>query len=276
MLSAYRGNAAAVSPSTSGKAVLVTGSAVSAIAIGIPVTGGGANRVLYEDSSQNLAAASNFTFNGTTLEFPSAKYTSVTYANLPAAASSTGLIYRVSDLGTSGAGLLMISNGTRWLPLAGSAYLASQNNPQTVNAGAAETIVFQYLMPAGLLAVNDRLRVYFTGTKAGGTTATAGRIRMGTAGTTADTQITFGNVMTIAGLSMSTLFSHKITAATTVQPLYSLTSSGNYTGSSTSALQSAVTISNVSNALYISLTLTPGATDASTLTDATLEWIVSP
>lgn len=46
--------------------VRFSGSA-SAIAVGASVTGGGANRVLYEDSSQLLAASANLTFDGTTL-----------------------------------------------------------------------------------------------------------------------------------------------------------------------------------------------------------------
>lgn len=37
------------------------------LSIGSAVSGGGANRVLYEDGSQNLAASSRFTFNGQTL-----------------------------------------------------------------------------------------------------------------------------------------------------------------------------------------------------------------
>lgn len=45
-------------------------SAAGSIVIGNPVTGGGANRVLYEDGSQNLAAASGFTFASNTLTAP--------------------------------------------------------------------------------------------------------------------------------------------------------------------------------------------------------------
>lgn len=43
----------------------------SGLAIGNAVSGGGANRLLYEDGSQNLAASSVFTFDGTTLTVPS-------------------------------------------------------------------------------------------------------------------------------------------------------------------------------------------------------------
>lgn len=42
-------------------------STVSGLVIGNPVSGGGANRVLYEDASQNLAASANYTYDGTTL-----------------------------------------------------------------------------------------------------------------------------------------------------------------------------------------------------------------
>lgn len=43
------------------------GGTPTSLPIGIPVTGGGANCVLYEDSSQNLATDSTFTFTGTGL-----------------------------------------------------------------------------------------------------------------------------------------------------------------------------------------------------------------
>jgi hypothetical protein len=42
-------------------------SLVGGLTIGNAVSGGGANRVLYEDGSQNLATSANFTFNGDTL-----------------------------------------------------------------------------------------------------------------------------------------------------------------------------------------------------------------
>jgi hypothetical protein len=42
-------------------------SATLPLAIGNAVSGGGANRLLYEDASQNLAASANLTFDGTTL-----------------------------------------------------------------------------------------------------------------------------------------------------------------------------------------------------------------
>jgi hypothetical protein len=41
--------------------------AIPPLAIGNAVSGGGANRLLYEDASQNLAASANLTFDGTTL-----------------------------------------------------------------------------------------------------------------------------------------------------------------------------------------------------------------
>lgn len=61
------------------------------LTIGDAVSGGGANRVLYEDGSQNLAASANFLFNGTGLEVgASAAYGSM--LNIKCADSTKGII----------------------------------------------------------------------------------------------------------------------------------------------------------------------------------------
>lgn len=56
---------------TVGSGLSITGTTLAAsssgLTVGSGVTGGGANRVLYEDASQNLAASSNLTFDGTHL-----------------------------------------------------------------------------------------------------------------------------------------------------------------------------------------------------------------
>lgn len=57
--------------------ILADGLSAGGLTIGDAVTGGGANRILYEDGSQNLAANANFIFNGTDIALghssPSAK-----------------------------------------------------------------------------------------------------------------------------------------------------------------------------------------------------------
>lgn len=60
--------------------------AAASIRVGNPVTSGGANRVLFEDGSQNLAANANLTYDGT----------KVTIAN----STSTGLVLGAGAVGT--------------------------------------------------------------------------------------------------------------------------------------------------------------------------------
>lgn len=47
--------------------VFINNASGSGLSIGSPISGGGANRVLYEDASQNLAASANFTYDGADL-----------------------------------------------------------------------------------------------------------------------------------------------------------------------------------------------------------------
>lgn len=40
-----------------------------------------------------------------------------TWGALPPAGGLNGRIYRITDVGVAGAGILVISDGTRWMPL---------------------------------------------------------------------------------------------------------------------------------------------------------------
>lgn len=105
------------------------------------------------------------------------QFASSAFASLPAAASSTGLIYSVSDIGNS----LWRSNGTSWKPLGGVAIVGSSAaqvlapaNDTNENALATVTIPANSLGTDGALEIttvwsctnssnNKTVRVRFSG-----------------------------------------------------------------------------------------------------------------
>jgi len=197
------------------------------------------------------------------------------FASLPAA----GIIGRqafCSNFGTKGNTLQ--DDGTRWKPLNGQALLASLD-ADSGTGGAAETIMFQYQIPAALLQVGDRLRLRLTMSKSG--TAEVGnmKFRMGTAGTTSDTQLYSGaGIMSAPNRTMAVDLDFRVASATSLQQLSNnaaQSSSIGYSGNGNNAYGAAVTISNISNALYFTVSgLTVVGTDTVMLREAEL-WYAS-
>lgn len=122
------------------------------------------------------------------------QFNSVAFASLPAAASSTGLIYNVSDAGNS----LWRSNGTNWLPVGGTATtykkfgslaapiasISAATSGQFSITGGFPTI------PAGMLiGANSMLRVMALMRRTGANATVTFNARLGTAGTTGDSVI---------------------------------------------------------------------------------------
>lgn len=138
--------------------------------------------------------------------------------------------------------------------------LVKSLNATTATVANTETVVLQYLIPAGSWLTGtayelDKLVALKSGTTDTGTI----KIRIGTAGTTADTSI-----MSVAALSTATRqwrgdASIRLESATTVLPSGG-TSGGFLQGNAAGAL-AAITISNVSNALYLSVTLASSSTN---------------
>ena len=82
-----------------------------------------------------------------------------TFANIPSPVGSNGLIIRVSDVGPA-PGILLISNGTIWRPLNGSAVLYKRNtNPITVQSLAEQTAETIGPFPGGLVRAGSMIQV---------------------------------------------------------------------------------------------------------------------
>lgn len=172
------------------------------------------------------------------------------FASLPAAASSTGYVYRVSDANNA----LFVSDGTHWKPVTGSFVLSVQTAVSSASTtGSAVETQFtangaQALIPAAMLYAGCKIRQMFTMSKSANAEAMVIRTRVGTAGTTGDTQVISYSV-TATHQSFGIVQEMIVVDATTLQK------SGNaqygMNGGATATLPATVTISNVSNALYV-------------------------
>lgn len=186
---------------------------------------------------------------------PSGTWARVPGAGLPAK------FYYATDYGSSGS--LLRSNGTRWKPVNGCTVLATLDAVSS-NIPNSETIVFQYLMPANIMQSKDRLFLYFTMSKSGSTDTGSAKVRMGTAGTTSDTQVSITIVnMAAANLVWGAFESYRADSATSIQQEGpNSTALQSYTGTSNVAFGAAATISSlVTNPIYVSLSISASSTN---------------
>jgi hypothetical protein len=200
-------------------------------------------------------------------------FTATTFGALPACAAGTnGSIYRATDIGDA-PGALLICNGTRWKPLSGRARLGTLAAPVT-GLTNTESISLQALMPAAAFAVNDHIEIWIAANKSGTTDTGSVTIRMGTSGTTADAAIYSAiQVMTAANQTSGIAAVIKLTAATTAQRIGGTALTGSYGGGGGST-PAGVTISNISNPLYVDVAmLSGGATNTVGLYSAYIDWI---
>lgn len=208
------------------------------------------------------------------LYFPTVAAT--TWANKPSS-YPTGQPLFISNAGTKGSHWFY--DGTRWKPVGGSIVLATLDTASAAVTNAAESLVFRYLIPAAMLQSTDRLRLTYNVTKNGAVDSGTVRFRMGTAGTTSDTQLyNSGTALSTANLLGANIVDFRIESATTIQQMNSSGNNGSigYSQNTSTAILTAVTISNVSNALYFSLgILSGGATNTVSLLDAQLALITS-
>lgn len=202
---------------------------------------------------------------------------SYTFATLPSAASNSGAIARVTDIGPATAGSLWISNSTIWKPVNGMVPAVTNCARTSAAGGAAETVTnLKFQFPAAFFNAGDRLRFYAWFTKAGGSTIGSVTIRIGTNGTTADTIVYPNwNLMNAGARSAALFLDISIVSTTSTQAEGAVpagTNPGGYINASTSVAPAAVTISNVSNSLWAEVTITPGATDAFALENGRMEY----
>lgn len=201
--------------------------------------------------------------------------TGVTWANIPAAGTAGQMVY-VSNAGTKGS--MWLDDGTRWKPLNGMCLLASLDATSAA-VGNAETIVFQYQIPANLLQTGDVLRFYLTYTKSGGTDLGTLRTRIGTAGTTSDTLVQDITASAATSRQHGFAFDIRLDSATTAQLMPSQRTSVGYSGSTsttTVGITAATTISSAAaNSLYVSVgILSAGTTDTVSLVGGQI-WLIS-
>lgn len=194
-----------------------------------------------------------------------------TWATKPAS-PSTGFTAFLSNVGTKGSHWFY--DGTRWKPMGGAIVLATLDTTSSSIANT-DTLVFSYQMPSGLLQLKDRLRLAVTMTKSGTTDTGVFKVRVGTAGTIADTQVMTNNLVAAANLSATELLDFRLETATTLLRLGTGTSSGlnGYSTVSSLALPAVVTITDATaNALYVSVTISSSSTnDTVALVDAQLQ-----
>jgi hypothetical protein len=178
-----------------------------------------------------------------------------TWAGKPAS-YATGQPVFMSDVGPKGSHWYY--DGTLWKPLGGECLLASLD-ATSASIGNSETIVFQYQMPTGLWQNGYVLHFAMSMSKSGTTDTGALRARIGTAGTTADTQIFNVNVLAAANQQFSGVADIRLESATSVQQMPNTAGIG--LGAANAAVASPVTISSaVANALYFNASLSSGGT----------------
>lgn len=176
-----------------------------------------------------------------------------TWANVSATTPAAGSLRYVTNVGASGT--YWSYRGSRWAPMNGSATLNTLANAVS-GITSSETVVFQALIPAGAWQVNDVIRVWTTQTKSGTTDNGQTQIRIGTAGTTADTLIQGVNTLAAANQWGDALFNIRLASNTTVQRLSPAITG---LGVSNSAAPAAVAITDASaNALYVTVTMLSG------------------
>lgn len=267
------GNGAVSSPAAfAGFALYSTSGAPTAV-----VPAAGVATFLATPSSANLATAmTDETGTGPLMFGTTPVITGTTWASLPTASSHAGAVARVTDIGQATGGSLWISNGTVWKPVNGILPLIS-NIARTSAAGAAsETLTnLKFQAPAAFFSVGDKLRLYMTMSKAGATTVGSVGIRMGTAGTTADTSVSAWQIFNASSRSSASIIDFTIASATTIQVegAVGTAAAGGYGAVSTNQYLGAVTISNISNSLFFEVTITPGLTDAVALEQGQLLYL---
>jgi len=106
---------------------------------------------------------------------------SYTWSGKPSAASNSGVIIRVTDVGPLTVGALFVSNGTDWRPLNGHTLLATKDSvSQTPDTVTTETVLFSYAIPQALLRNGDMLRFRVWASKVNATFTCISRIKLNT------------------------------------------------------------------------------------------------
>lgn len=195
-----------------------------------------------------------------------------TWAAMPSAATA-GQMIRCSDCGAKGA--VMVSDGTIWKPLNGQALLASRD-AISANVANTETVVLQAAIPVGMWQTGFMIVVNnITFTKSGTTDTGTIKIRVGTTGTTADTQILTNNSLGAANRSWRGDGYMRLDSVTSVLPVGG-NSGGFQPGTTNSALSAiALASSTATNAFFVSVTISASSTNDTVALALGDIWLVS-
>lgn len=170
------------------------------------------------------------------------------FSLLPDASNNDGRIVRCNPLVAGQPYFFMISDGTYWRPLNGSALLYALPAEVVMTNDAAAQLVASIPIPAGMLVdYRSKLQTFLSVEKLGGTSDTLTMLqRLGTAGTVSDT-ILFNPALATTAITVgSTARASRITGTTVRKEGSAGTGVYNsLSASSTSARTNAITVGNM-------------------------------
>jgi len=179
-----------------------------------------------------------------------------TWATLPSASAQIGQLAFVTDIN---GGTFFRSNGTHWKPYNNIAVLKALGDRVTMT-GTSEFILAQVALPAGIMQNGDNLRIRQSLSKSSTAETATLRLRLGTFGSTGDTTIWANASLATASISAGYDLSFKRKAAAEIIKTGSGSTLQPFTGVSTAAYASPVTVANMdSSDMFLSLTCASSA-----------------
>lgn len=174
-----------------------------------------------------------------------------TWATKPSPVGEHGLHVYISDVGIGG-GSVWYSDGLRWRAVGGKVTLLKRITATATSASGTEQIAEQTpIMPAGLIQTSDTIRTVLSVQKSGTGVATTTSLRLGTAGTIADTAVWALANPAAANRTFATVIELIRVDATTIRGS-GLIAAGVYAQGG--AFPADVTVANMdSSALYLTL-----------------------
>lgn len=177
----------------------------------------------------------------------------MTFASMLALSPATyqGRVVRVTDVNRA----LFESNGTRWKPVNGRAVIGTLDTDWTGVTGTAEQIAYQRTIPAGLIRNGDALLITGGFGKSGTSETTTIQLRLGAAGTTADTSILTTSPLATTNITHGMYLEFRRQSATSIQRGMNGATQNPF-GASASARGSATTLASSLDSVNQTLTLT--------------------
>ncbi len=210
-----------------------------------------------------------------------------TWAGKPSAASNSGVLIRITDVGPASSGSLWISNGTLWRPMNGRVILSESTTIPAFTTTNTNETAWSYLIPPGLLTDRDILKIKIWAGKASVTATTCTmKVRFGTngsGGTIGSDTLAFTDGGAMSGtttLSLGTFQEFIRASSTSIYRMGAISSSGvNPLQAWSNSFAGAVAPISLasgnldSGAMYVSITATMTSTDACSLYHGSVELI---